>query len=63
LRRSDEQLAWMYASCAGAYEPRHIDVNQPEKFFPVLQQEKISGVLELISNAACPTSSSIRGST
>ena len=45
-----EQLAWMYASCAGGYEPRHIDVNQPEKFFPVLQQEKISGVLELISN-------------
>src|SRR2546426_7870803 len=45
-----EQLAWMYGSCAGGYEPRHIDVNQPEKFFPVLQQEKISGVLELISN-------------
>src|SRR5574341_267656 len=45
-----EQLAWMYASCAGAYQPRTIDVNQPEKFFPALQQEKISGVLELISN-------------
>ena len=45
-----EQLAWMYASCAGAYQPRTIDVHQPEKFFPALQQEKISGVLELISN-------------
>ncbi len=45
-----EQLAWMYASCAGGYQPRTIDVHQPEKFFPALQQEKISGVLELISN-------------
>src|SRR5438132_3536427 len=45
-----EQLAWMYGSCAGGYHPRLIDVNQPEKFFPVLQQEKVSGVLELISN-------------
>ncbi|PYO94366.1 MAG: hypothetical protein DMD62_05915 [Gemmatimonadetes bacterium] len=45
-----EQLAWMYASCAGAYQARFIDVNQPEKFFPVLQQEKVTGVLELISN-------------
>src|SRR2546426_12346460 len=40
----------MYASCAGAYRTRFIDVNRPEKFFPVLQQEKVSGVLELISN-------------
>src|SRR6059036_4019638 len=23
-----EQLAWMYAACAGAYQPRAIDVNQ-----------------------------------
>src|SRR3989442_7290007 len=45
-----EQLAWMYAGCAGAYQPRIIDVNQPEKFFPLLQQEKVTGVLELISN-------------
>src|SRR5467141_2674131 len=45
-----EQLAWMYAACAGAYQPRSIDVKQPEKFFPVLQQEKVTGVLELISN-------------
>lgn len=45
-----EQLAWMYASCAGGYQHRPIDVNQPDKFFPVLQQEEATGVLELISN-------------
>ena len=45
-----EQLAWMYGSCAGGYQSRVIDVKQPEKFFPVLQQEKVTGVLELISN-------------
>lgn len=45
-----EQLAWMYASCAGGYEPRAIDVKQPEKFFPALQQEKATGILELIAN-------------
>src|SRR5258708_510654 len=40
----------MYAACAGGYQGRFLDVNQPEKFFPVLQQEKVTGVLELISN-------------
>lgn len=45
-----EQLAWMYASCGAGYHPRTVDVNQPEKFFPALQQEKATGVLELISN-------------
>src|SRR5258706_230721 len=45
-----EQLAWMYAACAGGYQSRFIDVNQPDKFFPVLQQEQVTGVLELISN-------------
>jgi hypothetical protein len=45
-----EQLACMYAACAGEYKPRVLDVNQPDKFFPALQQEKVSGVLELISN-------------
>jgi hypothetical protein len=45
-----EQLAWMYASCAGAHQARFIDVNQPDKFFPALQQEQVTGVLELISN-------------
>jgi len=45
-----EQLAWMYAACSGAYQPRVIDVKEPEKFFPLLQQEKVTGVLELIAN-------------
>jgi hypothetical protein len=45
-----EQLAWMYGACAGGYHARFLDVNQPEKFFPVLQQEKVTGVLELIAN-------------
>ena len=45
-----EQLAWMYASCAGGYESRAIDVKQPEKFFPALQQQKATGILELIAN-------------
>ncbi|HEV8264024.1 MAG TPA: hypothetical protein VGQ06_03670 [Gemmatimonadales bacterium] len=45
-----EQLAWMYASCGGGYQSRLIDVNQPDTFFPALQQEQVSGVLELISN-------------
>jgi hypothetical protein len=45
-----EQLAWMYGSCAGGYQGRFIDVNQPDKFFPVLQKEQVTGVLELISN-------------
>src|SRR5882762_306062 len=45
-----EQLAWMYTACGGAYQPRGIDVKEPERFFPVLQQEKVTGVLELISN-------------
>ncbi len=45
-----EQLAWMYTACAGAYQPRSIDVKEPEKFFPLLQQEKVTGVLELIAN-------------
>src|SRR6058998_4036327 len=32
-----EQLAWMYGACAGGYQSRGIDVNRPEKFFPLLQ--------------------------
>src|SRR5947208_6185057 len=44
-----EQLAWMYGACAGGYHSRAIDVNQPDKFFPALQQEHVTGVLELIS--------------
>src|SRR5260370_34370330 len=45
-----EQLAWMYTACAGVYLPRGIDVKEPEKFFPALQQEKVKGGLQLISN-------------
>src|SRR5688500_9721462 len=45
-----EQLAWMYASCSGGHRPRAIDVKQPDSFFPALQQEKVTGGFELISN-------------
>ncbi len=45
-----EQLAWMYASCDAGFTPRDVDPSRPEAFFPVLQQEQVSGVLELISN-------------
>lgn len=45
-----EQLAWMYRSCAGDLEPRFIDAAQPEALFPSLQQERVTGVLELITN-------------
>src|SRR5438105_10486431 len=45
-----EQLAWMYAACAGAYAPRRIDVNQPEQFFPIVHQDKVTVVLELVPN-------------
>ena len=38
------------SNTSGGYQSRAIDVNQPEKFFPALQKEKVSGVLELISN-------------
>lgn len=45
-----EQLAWMYQSCATPLQPRLVDPGQPAALFPVLKQEKISGVLEFISN-------------
>jgi len=45
-----EQLAWMYRSCAAELEPRFIDAAQPEALFPSLQQERVTGVLELITN-------------
>lgn len=45
-----EQLAWMYRSCAGEVEPRFIDTAAPEALFPGLQQERVTGVLELITN-------------
>jgi len=45
-----EQLAWMYQSCAVAATPRPIDPADPGALFPVLQQERITGVVELISD-------------
>ncbi len=45
-----EQLAWMYQSCAVPTEPRFLDPDQPGAFFPVLQQEQATGVVELISS-------------
>ncbi len=44
-----EQLAWMYQSCAPQSQPRFLDA-QPSTLFPVLQQEQVTGILELISN-------------
>ena len=45
-----EQLAWMYQSCAVALAPRLVDAADPGALFPVLQQERVTGVLELISS-------------
>src|SRR2546425_8972165 len=45
-----EQLAWMYQSCAVPAQLRAIDPTNPEAVFPALQREKVSGVLELISD-------------
>ena len=45
-----EQLAWMYQACAAPAQPRFVDPHQPGALFPVLHEEKLTGVLELISN-------------
>ena len=45
-----EQLAWMYESCAATHEARPLDPQRPDLLFPTLADEKVSGVLELISN-------------
>jgi hypothetical protein len=45
-----EQLAWMYQSCAVPLQTRLVDADQPGALFPVLQQEAVTGVVELISN-------------
>src|SRR6266568_3338032 len=48
------RLAFIHLENLLAYAKRdrdgRIDGDQPEKFFPLLQQEKVTGVLELISN-------------
>ncbi len=45
-----KQLAWMYASCAAPAEPRLLDSERPQQVFPALNEEKFTGVLELISD-------------
>jgi hypothetical protein len=45
-----EQLAWMYQSCAVTATPRPIDPADPGALFPVLQQERVTGVVEMISD-------------
>jgi hypothetical protein len=45
-----EQLAWMYQSCAAPTEARVVDATNPGAFFPVLAQEKTSGIVELMAN-------------
>lgn len=45
-----EQLAWMYQACAVAVQPRFVDPKQPAGLFPALMAEKVTGVLELISD-------------
>src|SRR5258706_6078530 len=40
-----EQLAWMYMSCAGAYQSRFLELNQPAKFFPGVHQEQVTALL------------------
>ena len=44
-----EQLAWMYQSCAAPASLRFADLRKPEHLFPLLQQERYTGVLELIA--------------
>src|SRR5256712_1307339 len=45
-----EQLAWMYQSCAVPAQLRAIDPTNPEAVFPALQRDKVTGVLELVSD-------------
>ena len=45
-----EQLAWMYQSCAAELLPRALDPHAPGTFFPLLKQEHVTGVVELISD-------------
>lgn len=44
-----EQLAWMYESCAAPVAPRVVDPGQPQALFPALHQERVTGIVELIS--------------
>ena len=46
-----EQLAWMYQACAAPVEMRPVDTAQPGAFFAAFARDKISGIVELMSNA------------
>ena len=45
-----EQLAWMYHSCAAPARPHGMNAADPGTLFSKLQQEKATGVLELIAD-------------
>ncbi len=45
-----EQLAWMYQSCNVPVAARAIDAANPGLLFPAVQQDRVTGVLELISD-------------
>jgi hypothetical protein len=45
-----EQLAWMFAGCAGPAKVRFVDERQPDELFKVFALEQFSGVVEFISN-------------
>ena len=45
-----EQLAWMYAGCAGPAQVRFVDVLQPTELFAAFAAETFNGVVEFISN-------------
>jgi hypothetical protein len=47
-----EQLVWMYHSVAGAVVSRPVNPRDPRSLFLTLQEERFSGVLELIVNGA-----------
>jgi hypothetical protein len=47
-----EQLVWMYHSVAGPAQPRSVNPRDPRSLFLALQNERYSGVLELIVNGA-----------
>jgi hypothetical protein len=40
----------MYQSCAAPLQPRALDPQEPGTFFPLLKQEHVTGVVELISD-------------
>ena len=43
------QLAWMYQACAAELQPRTLNVQDPSMFFPLIKQERVTGIVELIS--------------